>query len=39
MRIVFEKSAFKDFNDYAQNNFKTYKRIISLIKRGIHSLE
>jgi len=32
MRIVFEQTAFSDFNDWAQKDKKIYKRIIALIK-------
>ncbi len=32
MRIVFEKTAFSDFNDWALKDKKIHKRIIALIK-------
>jgi toxin YoeB len=31
-RIVFEASAFVDFNDWAETDKKIYKRIVSLLK-------
>jgi toxin YoeB len=31
-RIVFEASAFEDFNDWAATDKKIYKRIVSLLK-------
>lgn len=32
MRIIFEQTAFEDFNAWAKNDQKIYKRIISLVK-------
>lgn len=32
MRIIFEQTAFEDFNNWAKTDKKVHKRIISLIK-------
>jgi len=32
MNIVFEQSAFEDFTDWASDDKKLYKRLVSLIK-------
>jgi len=31
-KIIFEESAFKDFNEWATENKKLYRRIVNLIK-------